>query len=343
MGDSRESPGGQALCYSLDRVSRWLRRIDLPESLRQHIASPQAIPKKFKALRILMRCQIATFTYENFSVHYSPTHPVDIRPESLYEKLMGPNNRNRGGYCMELSIFFYHMLRGIGFHVYMTGVRNRTRTNGVPGGQYQGWCVRHPRRDSITDTSQDAYQQHSAPTHRRKVRHRCSLWRRWRPTTPLPLNVFGIVFNNLGPQQVRLVHDLIPKQHTDSSKLWIYQYRNGAHIEWNSFYSFAEIEFFQEDFEVMNWWASAKTVHRWTVIAVRFLREGDGVLFSQRGIVRKMMLVNDVMKVNMGGKTEIARRFETESGRLEVIRDYFGIELTQEEEDGIRGWDMALK
>jgi len=40
---------------------------------------------------------------------------------------------------MELSIFFHHMLRGLGFHVYMTGVRNRTRTEGVPQGEYQGW------------------------------------------------------------------------------------------------------------------------------------------------------------------------------------------------------------
>ena len=171
------------------------------------------------------------------------------------------------------------------------------------------------------------------------------------PTTPLPLDDLGTAFDNLGAQQVRLVHDLIPKQRMGSPRLWIYQYRNGAHMEWNSFYSFPELEFFQEDFEVMNLWASAKTVHRGTVLAVRFLREGDGVFFSEGNVtgakeevavIGKVMLVNDVVKVNMGGKTEIVRRFQTERARVEAIRDYFGIELTVEEKDGIQGWDMSL-
>jgi arylamine N-acetyltransferase len=88
-----------------------------------------------------MRCQISRFPYENLSVHYSSAQSVDIRPDALYEKMMGVNRdggRRRGGYCMEVSIFFYHMLLGMGFSVYMVGVRNRPRTNGVPGGDYLG-------------------------------------------------------------------------------------------------------------------------------------------------------------------------------------------------------------
>lgn len=171
------------------------------------------------------------------------------------------------------------------------------------------------------------------------------------PTTPLPLLDECQAFDNLGAQQVRLVHDLIPKQQMGSPRLWIYQYRNGVDSEWNSFYSFAELEFFQEDFEVMNMWASARTVHRWMVLAVRFLREGDGVLWPEKktgkdgvavAVVGKMMLVNDVVKVNMGGRTEVVRRFQTEKGRVQAMREYFGIELTAEERDGIRGWDMSL-
>lgn len=144
MGNSGECTG-QAVCsaYSLDQAAQWLQRIDLPEPLRPYIANLLDFPKTFEALRVLMRCQITTFTYENLSVHYSSGHAVDIRPEVLYRKMMGPDNRNRGGYCMELSIFFYHMLRRLGFNVYMTGVRNRTRTNGVPGGEYQGWYLPH--------------------------------------------------------------------------------------------------------------------------------------------------------------------------------------------------------
>lgn len=165
---------------------------------------------------------------------------------------------------------------------------------------------------------------------------------------------------NLGTQEVRLVHEFMPKQHQRSvdSKVWIYQYRNGAEKEWNSFYSFAELEFFQEDFEVMNWWGSAKTLHRWTILVVRFLRRGDGVLFDQGAretasgdygedgreveVVGKVMMVNDTVKVNLSGRTTIAETFDTEIGRLKALRDYFGIRLTKDQEESIRGWDMAL-
>lgn len=125
--------------YSTEQISQWIQRIDLPQSISKLAQTPEQIPKTIQSLRALMRCQITTFPYENLSVHYSPSHLVDIDPQSLYTKMMGPENGGRGGYCMELSIFFYHMLCGIGFETYMTGVRNRTRTNGVPGGTYQGW------------------------------------------------------------------------------------------------------------------------------------------------------------------------------------------------------------
>lgn len=161
----------------------------------------------------------------------------------------------------------------------------------------------------------------------------------------------GDAIQNLGAQQVRLVHETIPKQQLKSPKLWIYQYRNGPDREWNSFYSFGEIEFFQEDFEVMNWWGSAKTLHRWTVLVVRFLREGDNVLFdrSEKGrsegdveVIGKVMLVNDVVKVNHGGKTSIVETLKSEEERIRVLRDYFGITLTKEQKDSITGWDMSL-
>ncbi|KAE8153823.1 arylamine N-acetyltransferase 2 [Aspergillus avenaceus] len=324
--------------YSQEEVTTWLRAIGLPHQYTEFIKTPGSFPKTAEALRTLMRCQISTFPYENLSVHYSPTHLVDIRPHSLYEKMVGQDrDRGRGGYCMELSILFHHMLRGLGFHIYMTGVRNRTRTDGVPQGQYVGW------------------------THINNIVHLPSgekfsvdvAFGGDGPTSPLPLVDTSPTIQNLGPQQVRLVHDNIPKQRLKDPKLWVYQYRNGADREWNSFYSFAEIEFFQEDYEVQNWWTAAKTLHRWTVLLVRFLREGEPVEFDQRAtvngkdatevtIVGKVMLVNDVVKVNMGGKTSVVHTFETEEGRLQALKKYFGITLTETEKGSIRGWDMAL-
>ena len=129
----------QESAYSQSQISAWLRRIGLPEQYGQYIDSPSTFPKSAESLATLFRCQITTFPYENLSVHYSATHLVTIKPDALFNKMMGPPANGRGGYCMELSIFFHHMLRGLGFHVYMTGVRNRTRSDSVPNGEYQGW------------------------------------------------------------------------------------------------------------------------------------------------------------------------------------------------------------
>ncbi|KAL2814910.1 hypothetical protein BDW59DRAFT_176298 [Aspergillus cavernicola] len=299
--------------YSTDQVTAWLRHIRLPTSYKEYIEDPISFPKTFESLGTLMRCQISKFPYENLSVHYSPTHTVNIHPEVLYEKLMGlerdrgGGGGGRGGYCMELSIFFHHMLRGLGFCVYMTAVRNRSRENGVPGGEYLGFT----HINNIVYLSSD--RQFSIDVG----------FGGDGPTSPLALNELGQAVQNLGSQEVRLIHDNIPKQRFKDPKLWIYQYRNAPKHDWNSFYSFAELEFFQHDFEVMNWWTSAKTLHRWTVLVVRFLREGESVRL-------------------LGGKTNVIHSVDSEEGRLQALRDYFGIFLTEKEAQSIEGWDMAL-
>lgn len=174
------------------------------------------------------------------------------------------------------------------------------------------------------------------------------------PTSALAMNYSQTPVHNLGTQEVRVVHDMIPKQRLREPKLWIYQYRNDAQQEWNSFYSFCEVEFFQEDFEVQNWWTSAKTLHRWTVLVVRFLRQGEPIKYPEDdvwrqdkdadiNVVGKVMLVNNVVKVNTGGKTQVVHQFNSEAERLTALREYFGILLTTDEEQSIDGWDMALE
>lgn len=51
----------------------------------------------------------------------------------------GGGGNGRGGYCMENSIFFNHVLRGLGFRAYLAGARIRLREGGVPRGGFTGW------------------------------------------------------------------------------------------------------------------------------------------------------------------------------------------------------------
>lgn len=125
-------------------------------------------------------------------------------------------------------------------------------------------------------------------------------------------------------------------------------------MEWNSFYAFPEVEFTEEDFKVVNWWTSTSMSEtNWQtrrVLVVRFLRRmvekeegnGEGNNGGREGIVGKVMLVDGEVKRNDGGKTKLVRVCENEEERIEVLSEEFGIELTEEEREGIRGRNVEL-
>jgi arylamine N-acetyltransferase len=149
----------------------------------------------------------------------------------------------------------------------------------------------------------------------------------------------GHVVQNLGSQEVRLVHGNIPEQIDKSQKLWIYQYRNSVDQPWNSFYSFPELEFLLQDFEVMNWYTGGNphSFQTFTVLIVKYLRRK-----GENHIHGKVMLVNGLVKQNLGGRTEVVLECHTEKERMEVLKKYFGITLTEEDKSGIQGWCTEL-
>lgn len=122
-----------ASAYSPSQVAQYLQTISLPARF-QPAASPAL---DLALLSALHKHQLAFAPYENLSLHYSRAHAVSLEPQALYEKFLA--GRGRGGYCMENSIFFNHVLRALGFRTYTAGVRIRMRKDGVPDGPYIGW------------------------------------------------------------------------------------------------------------------------------------------------------------------------------------------------------------
>jgi len=172
------------------------------------------------------------------------------------------------------------------------------------------------------------------------------------PTKPLPLitptspseDFPYPITTNLGPQEVRLIHSNIPSQSNPEPKLWIYQYRKSPQQEWNSFYAFAEIEFFRSDFEVMNYFTSTfrggSNFQTERCLIVKSLK--GGLRGEEESIVGKVMLVGGEMKRNDGGKTRVMRVCENEEERIKALREDFGIVLTDEEVVGIKGTPAEL-
>ncbi|KAK0635933.1 arylamine N-acetyltransferase 2 [Bombardia bombarda] len=312
--------------YSPAQLAEYLSYIGLPPSFH-----PSANPVLDLAyLTTLFTHQLTTVPYENLSIHYSPDHAINLEPQALFAKIVAAR-RGRGGYCMENSILFNHMLRALGFDVYTAGVRRRTRSpNGVPYGDYSGW-VHLVNIVSLEDGAKYALDAGFGGDG---------------PTMPLPL-VEGVVHHNaIGTQEVRLVHNFTHNQRRvagdGAHKMWIYQYRNGVDKEWNAFYAFYEVEFIEADFEVMSFYTSKSpdVGQHDTPLAIRFLRgEGDG---DKGRITGKVMLSGADVKRNVTGRTELVKTCVSEEERVEVLRELFGIEFTEKEREGIKGWASEL-
>ncbi|KAK2624656.1 hypothetical protein QTJ16_005849 [Diplocarpon rosae] len=315
-----------ASAYTSSQLDEYETHVSLPTPFRR--ASKPSLDIAY--LTALHVHQISTAPYENLLLHYSSSHTVSLDPQDLFKKIV-TDKRGRGGYCMENSILFNHILRGLGFQVYTAGVRIRARVGGVPAGDYIGWVhiVNIVTLPTGSQYALDVGFGGDGATH------------------PMPM-VSGQPVKNLGTQEVRLFHSTIPQhQQTDQSKkLWLYQYRNTPAQEWNSFYAFPETEFTPADFEVMNFYTSqsqaAENLQTRTVLVIRFLR---GVMEGAEGreaIVGKIMMVNGEVKRNDGGKTRVVKVCTTEKERVDALREYFGITLTEEEKLGVRGRNVEL-
>ncbi|KAH7173291.1 arylamine N-acetyltransferase 4 [Fusarium flagelliforme] len=311
--------------YNQGQLSQFFNHINLPHALRRN---PQPSLMFLKALHTH---SLATFPYENLSLHYNASHCIDLDPQYLFRKMV-TDNRGRGGFCMEIAILYNHVLRAIGFDAYTAGVRTRGRLEGVPRGDYPGWnhivnIITFP--DGSKYHSDVAFGGDGA-------------------TIPMPL-IDGLVHKNMGTQQIQLKRDWVPHQvhRTEETKLWIYQYRNSQDSEWNSFYSFPGVEFFALDWDVVNWWINSHpdSHQRRNVLTIKFLQrpvESDASFEGETEIYGKRMLVNGVVKENLGGKTKIIATCDTEQERIEVLEKYFQLFLTNEEKGGILGYVSEL-
>lgn len=165
---------------------------------------------------------------------------------------------------------------------------------------------------------------------------------------------------NLGAQDVRLRRGFFPETvRQQENVVWFYEYRNGKSAAWNTYYAFGESEAGNWDLECANFWVVSHpdSFQRKQILAVKFIRSDDdaqdttksiqneqnGTTPGEVAILGKIMLADDVVKRNTGGKSEIVKQCTTEMERTEALKEYFGIYLTDEEKQGIKGFETELK
>jgi len=170
------------------------------------------------------------------------------------------------------------------------------------------------------------------------------------------------------------------KQDDSTQALWVYEMRKGnssavlsgggAGTEgsatskdqeqegvWEAQYAFSTLEFLPQDFEIMNLYTSTSPRIWFTqkIVCTRFLLEGENgsCLPNETGdekekqlvdgkIVGQMILNQDVVKRRIGDRSEVVEEVKTEEDRVQALRKWFGIRLTEGEKRGIRGMVSQL-
>jgi arylamine N-acetyltransferase len=168
------------------------------------------------------------------------------------------------------------------------------------------------------------------------------------PTHPIPLTS-GYTNKNVSPHELLLEYRGLG-QHTDpNQRVWVYSTRepssapaDGAELtSWQERYSFIEIEFFPEDYAVMNLSTMTRPTSYFvqTVLASVFLPDEK----SGRPVGVLTLHKDEVKRRNRDGSIEVLEKLQNEEQRVEALEKYFKIALKDSERRAIKGWPTELR
>ncbi|KAL8973801.1 MAG: hypothetical protein Q9197_001955 [Variospora fuerteventurae] len=303
--------------YTSSQLIAYLRSVSLPDDFPHPPSASSAPEDSLRHLSTLQAHQLATYPFENLSLHYSPTHTVSLDLDVLYKKYV---ERRRGGYCMENNAFFGTVLRGLGWEVTSVGARVCLGVDGGDRGKYGSWS----HMTNIITISDKKYMVDVGFGNNG-------------PTAPILLEE-NTIHENLGLTQMRLVRSKIEEQTDGDQRLWVYQIRHSPNGEWEPTYCFTETEFLPQDYEMMNFWTSQsrRSFFTYSILMAKMIME-DGRLIGT------VTMKDGEAKKRVGNEAVDTKTCKSEKERLEVFKEWFGIWLTQEEERGIRGTVAELK
>ncbi|KAI4129771.1 MAG: hypothetical protein LQ338_002081 [Usnochroma carphineum] len=296
------------------QIAKYLHSIGINDLHQLWTGTPE---ESLQSLAVLQKHQLATYPFENLSLHYSPTHSISLDLDVLYQKFI---EKGRGGYCMENNAFFGTVLRSLGYDVTSVGARVCMGVNGGNAAKYGSWShmvniVNILGKKYMVDVG---FGSNGA-------------------TAPLQL-VENEVQERIGPGEMRLIRSKIAEQTDPNQRLWIYQIRHTPDSEWEPTYCFTGTEFLPQDYELMNFWTSQnrRSFFTYSIMMAKMIME-DGRL------VGAVTMKDAEAKKRIGKEVVETRVCKSEQERLQVMREWFGIRLTQEEERAIRGTVAELR
>lgn len=160
------------------------------------------------------------------------------------------------------------------------------------------------------------------------------------PTQPHLLES-GVIRPGVESQEMRLLWDTIVPTTDPNQHLWILQWRDIGSEQWLTNYCFTETEFLPADYEIINYYTYHSPKSWFTQVAVlaKFTQ-----LEYQGPLVGSLVMLNGEVKQRIGATDRgIIESCSNESERIAALKNYFDIDLSEKEKQGIRGTKCELK
>ena len=129
----------------------------------------------------------------------------------------------------------------------------------------------------------------------------------------------------------------IPESYGDhSNKLWCYDVcynpTEDGESEWTPVYCFTETEFLPQDYEMMSWFTST---HR-NSFFTKYMTSTKMIMDeAQEKIIGNLTLFEDTVRETIGSEKKVVQEFKTEEERLGALKELYGIEISDEEREGL--------
>jgi arylamine N-acetyltransferase len=313
--------------YSKSELLEYFARIELPREYFHRVLSDPTLTKTkeqgLPLLEALCRHHTCHVPFENLILHYSANKKVTLELSELYTWFV---KKRRGGRCMENNSFFATVLRSLGYRVRNCGGRVSRAMSPYPevrqnqATTYDGLnhmlnLVRFENDDwYVVDVGMGAMG----------------------PNLPYPLRD-NYEVTSIAPRKIRIQQRAIAESYesgVDAPRIWCYDVcydpSRGEESKWIPTYCFTETEFLPQDYEVMSWFTSTHSNSFFTrnITATRMIME-------QEKIVGSVTLFKETIRESIGAERRVVQECKSEDERIDSLREIYGIELSEEERDGL--------
>ncbi|KAF8952660.1 N-terminal acetyltransferase [Podila verticillata] len=289
--------------YTETQIFAILHRINYP------LEKPDVLPEPtLETLRELNYRCMTSIPFETLSLRTTKARTVDISLEGIYDRVM---NKHRGGWCFSLNKLAFELLRGIGFRVQFTLARVCKPKHYTDPIRYSG--LTHRVTIVRFDDSKYVFDIGFGPT---------SFY-------PLKLEEgFQIEYFGHKRRMTKVVHNEHEPEilGNPTVELWRVEEYLGDDDEgnekWTPSYSFDERQYYEPDCDIGNFYCSSSP-------SSPFLTSFLVVQGTLDGVYK--LLVNKEFKIRSTKGDVTKAIIETEQQRQDILKEHFGIVLTEEE------------